>query len=47
MEFRYWGSAKQLKSLIIANEIEDVIIAMPSADGKTIGALWIRARMPM
>ena len=30
------GSAKQLKALIIANEIEDVIIAMPSADGKTI-----------
>ncbi len=30
------GAIKQLKSLIIANEIEDVIIAMPSADGKTI-----------
>ncbi len=30
------GSSKQLKSLIFANEIEDVIIAMPSADGKTI-----------
>ncbi len=30
------GSAKQLKALIIANEIEDVIIAMPSADGKTL-----------
>lgn len=30
------GSAKQLKTLIIANEIEDVIIAMPSADGKTL-----------
>ena len=30
------GASKQLKSLIIANEIEDVIIAMPSADGKTI-----------
>ena len=30
------GGAKQLKSLIIANEIEDVIIAMPSADGKTL-----------
>ncbi len=30
------GGAKQLKSLIIANEVEDVIIAMPSADGKTI-----------
>ena len=30
------GAAKQLKSLIVANEVEDVIIAMPSADGKTI-----------
>lgn len=30
------GGAKQLKSLIIANDIEDVIIAMPSADGKTL-----------
>jgi len=30
------GSTKQLKSLIIANEIEDVIIAMPSAAGKAI-----------
>ncbi|MGB9081845.1 MAG: SDR family NAD(P)-dependent oxidoreductase, partial [Desulfuromonadaceae bacterium] len=30
------GGAKQLKALIIANEIEDVIIAMPSADGKTL-----------
>jgi FlaA1/EpsC-like NDP-sugar epimerase len=30
------GPAKQLKALIIANEIEDVIIAMPSADGKTL-----------
>jgi FlaA1/EpsC-like NDP-sugar epimerase len=30
------GAAKQLKSLIVANGIEDVIIAMPSADGKTI-----------
>jgi FlaA1/EpsC-like NDP-sugar epimerase len=30
------GTARQLKSLIVANEIEDVIIAMPSADGKTI-----------
>jgi FlaA1/EpsC-like NDP-sugar epimerase len=30
------GFARQLKSLIIANEVEDVIIAMPSADGKTI-----------
>lgn len=33
------GAAKQLKALIIANEIEDVIIAMPSADGKTIRAV--------
>jgi len=30
------GSVKQLKALIVANEIEDVIIAMPSADGKTL-----------
>lgn len=30
------GTTKQLKTLIIANEIEDVIIAMPSADGKTL-----------
>lgn len=30
------GTTKQLKSLIIANEIMDVIIAMPSADGKTL-----------
>ncbi len=30
------GATKQLKALIIANEIEDVIIAMPSADGKTL-----------
>lgn len=30
------GSVKQLQKLIIANEIEEVIIAMPSADGKTI-----------
>jgi FlaA1/EpsC-like NDP-sugar epimerase len=30
------GTAKQLKSIIIANEVEDVIIAMPSADGKSI-----------
>jgi FlaA1/EpsC-like NDP-sugar epimerase len=30
------GAGKQLKTLIVANEIEDVIIAMPSADGKTI-----------
>ncbi len=30
------GEAKQLKTLIVANDIEDVIIAMPSADGKTL-----------
>jgi FlaA1/EpsC-like NDP-sugar epimerase len=30
------GSTKQLSTLIRANEIEDVIIAMPSADGKTL-----------
>ncbi len=30
------GSSKQLKALIVANEIEDVVIAMPSADGKTL-----------
>jgi FlaA1/EpsC-like NDP-sugar epimerase len=30
------GGTKQLKSLIVANEVEDVIIAMPSADSKTI-----------
>jgi FlaA1/EpsC-like NDP-sugar epimerase len=30
------GTTKQLKTLIIANEVEDVIIAMPSVDGKTI-----------
>jgi FlaA1/EpsC-like NDP-sugar epimerase len=33
------GTARQLKSLILANEIEDVIIAMPSADGKTIRSI--------
>jgi len=33
------GTTKQLRSLIIANEIEDVIIAMPSADGKTIRSI--------
>ena len=33
------GGASQLKSLIVANEIEDVIIAMPSADGKTIRSI--------
>jgi FlaA1/EpsC-like NDP-sugar epimerase len=30
------GGTNLLKELIIANEIEDVIIAMPSADGKTL-----------
>ncbi|MFA7403365.1 MAG: nucleoside-diphosphate sugar epimerase/dehydratase [Pelobacteraceae bacterium] len=30
------GGSKQLKSLIVANEIQDVIIAMPSAVGRTI-----------
>jgi len=30
------GTTKQLNYLIVANEIEDVIIAMPSADGKTL-----------
>jgi FlaA1/EpsC-like NDP-sugar epimerase len=30
------GGTKQLKSLIHANEIKDVIVAMPSADGKTL-----------
>ena len=30
------GNTKHLKALIRANEIEDVIIAMPSADGKVI-----------
>ena len=33
------GGASQLKSLIVANEIEDVIIAMPSADGKAIRSI--------
>lgn len=33
------GTTKQLKSLIISNDIEDVIIAMPSADGKAIKAI--------
>ena len=33
------GSTKHLRTLIVANEIEDVIIAMPSADGKTIRGL--------
>jgi FlaA1/EpsC-like NDP-sugar epimerase len=30
------GTTKQLRSLIVANEIDDVIIAMPSAEGKVI-----------
>ena len=30
------GGTKQLQALIAGNEIEDVIIAMPSADGKTL-----------
>ena len=30
------GGTRQLKTLILANEIEDVIIAMPSANSKTI-----------
>lgn len=30
------GRTKQLKALIAGNEIEDVIIAMPSADGKAL-----------
>ena len=30
------GVSKQLKALILANEIEDVVIAMPSADSKAI-----------
>ena len=33
------GATKQLKALILANEIEDVIIAMPSADGKAIRSI--------
>lgn len=33
------GSTKQLKMLILANEVEDVIIAMPSADSRTIRAI--------
>jgi FlaA1/EpsC-like NDP-sugar epimerase len=33
------GGTRQLKNLIIANEIEDVVIAMPSADGKAIRAI--------
>ncbi|MEI7816422.1 MAG: nucleoside-diphosphate sugar epimerase/dehydratase [Desulfuromonadales bacterium] len=30
------GGVKQLNKLILTNEVEEVIIAMPSADGKTI-----------
>ena len=30
------GTSKRLKTLIVTNEIEDIIIAMPSADNKTI-----------
>ncbi|MDD2900795.1 MAG: nucleoside-diphosphate sugar epimerase/dehydratase, partial [Desulfuromonadaceae bacterium] len=30
------GGTKQLQSLIVANKIEEVIIAMPSADGKVL-----------
>ena len=33
------GATKQLKALIIANEIEDVIIAMPSAGSKAIRSI--------
>ncbi|NVN92298.1 MAG: polysaccharide biosynthesis protein [Desulfuromonadales bacterium] len=33
------GTSKNLKALIRFNEIEDVIMAMPSADGKTIRAI--------
>ena len=33
------GATKQLRVLILANEIEDVIIAMPSADSKTIRSI--------
>lgn len=38
------GTTKQLKSLIIANEVEDVIIAMPSADGRVIRAVMDNCR---
>jgi FlaA1/EpsC-like NDP-sugar epimerase len=38
------GGTKQLKSLIIANEIEDVIIAMPSADGRTLRGIMDSCR---
>lgn len=38
------GRTKQLKSLIVANEIEDVIIAMPSANGKTIKTIMEQCR---
>lgn len=33
------GTTKQLRVLILANEIEDVIIAMPSADSKSIRSI--------
>lgn len=33
------GTTKQLRVLILANEIEDVIIAMPSADSKNIRSI--------
>lgn len=33
------GSSKHLKSLIVAHEVEDVIIAMPSADGKALRSI--------
>ncbi|MBT1070599.1 polysaccharide biosynthesis protein [Geobacter chapellei] len=36
---RVLGTTKQLKSLIVANEIEEVVIAMPSADGQTIRSI--------
>ena len=36
---RVLGTTKQLKSLIVANEVEEVVIAMPSADGKTIRSI--------
>ena len=33
------GATRQLKSLISAHEVEDVIIAMPSADGKALRSI--------
>jgi FlaA1/EpsC-like NDP-sugar epimerase len=33
------GATKRLKALVVANEIEDIIIAMPSAGNKTIRAI--------